>query len=75
MKHIDIDVWGTAEKLQKEGYSAYDMILAASQIAKEISKHRNFLDAKEGRLIKHPYKPINQALKDIETEVNNKESE
>lgn len=74
MDHLNIDVWGTADKLQKEGHSVYDMILAASQRAKEISKQRNFLDAKEGRLNKHPYKPINEALKEIETEVN-KESE
>ena len=75
MDHLNIDVWGTAEKLQKDGFSVYDMILAAAQNAKEISKQRNFLDAKEGKLNKHPYKPINQALKEIETEVNNKESE
>ena len=75
MDHLNIDVWGTADKLQKEGLSVYDMILAGAQRAKEISKNRNFLDSKEGRLNKHPYKPINQALKEIETEVNNKESE
>ena len=75
MDHLNIDVWGTAEKLQQEGHSVYDMILAGAVKAREISKKRNFQDSKEGRLNKHPLKPINQALKEIETEVNNKESE
>ena len=75
MEHTNIDVWGTAEKYQKEGVSVYEMILAAAQRAKEISKQRNFLDAKEARLNKYPLKPINQALKEFETEVNDKESE
>ena len=75
MEHLNIDVWGTAEKLQKEGHSVYDLILAAAHRAKEISKRRNFLDTKEGRLNKYPMKPINQALAEFENEVNNKESE
>lgn len=75
MEHLNIDVWGTAEKLQKEGHSVYDLILASAQRAKEISKRRNFLDTKEGRLNKYPMKPINQALAEFENEVNNKESE
>ena len=75
MDHLNIDVWGTAEKLQKDGNSVYDMILVGALKAREIAQNRNKLDAKEGRLNKHPYKPINQALKEIETEVNNKESE
>ena len=75
MKQHEIDVWGTAEKLQQEDVSVYQMILAAAQRAKEISKRRNFLDAKEGKLNKYPLKPINQALKEFEDEVNYKESE
>lgn len=75
MNHLNIDVWGTAEKLQKEGISAYNLILAAAQRAKEISKQRNFLDSKEMKLNKYPLKPINQALKEFQDEVNNKESE
>jgi DNA-directed RNA polymerase subunit K/omega len=73
--HLATDVWGTAEKLQKQDVSIYDMILAAAVNARAISKRRNFLDAKEGRLNKYSMKPINQALKEIEDEVNNKESE
>lgn len=69
MEHLNVDVWGTAEKLRKEGVSAYEMILAAAQRAKEISKQRNFLDSKEQRLNKYPMKPINQALKEFEEEV------
>lgn len=73
MKQHDIDVWGTANKLQQEdGISVYEMILAAAQRAKEISKRRNFLDSKEGKLNKYPLKPINQALKEFEDEVNYK---
>lgn len=70
MDHLNIDVWGTAEKLQKDGLSVYDMILAGAVKAREISKKRNFQDSKDGQLNKHHYKPINQALKDIEDEVS-----
>jgi len=74
-EHLNIDVWGTAEKLQeKEGLSVYDLILAAAGRAKDISKSRNFLDSKQQRLNKYPLKPINEALKEFENEVN-KESE
>lgn len=71
MEHLNIDVWDTSEKLRnQEGASIYTMILAAAQRAKEISKNRNFLDSKEGRLNKYPMKPINQALSEFESEVN-----
>lgn len=75
MKQHDIDVWATAEKMQKEGSGIYEMILIGAVKAREIAKRRNFLDMKEGRLNKYPLKPINQALKDLEDEVNNLESE
>jgi DNA-directed RNA polymerase subunit K/omega len=73
--HLKTDVWGTVEKLQKQDISVYDMILAAAVKARDISKRRNFLDTKDGRLNKYSMKPINQALKEIEDEVNNIESE
>lgn len=70
MKHLDIDVWGTVEKLQKQDSGIYDMILMGALKAREIAQTRNRLDEKEGRIKKHPLKPINQALKDIEDEIN-----
>lgn len=70
-QHLETDVWGTAEKFAENGSSVYGLVLAAAQKAREIAKQRNFLDAKTGKINKHPMKPINQALKDIEDELNN----
>lgn len=70
MEHLQTDVWGTAEKFQKEGSGIYDLILLASLNARDIAKRRNFIDQKEGRINKYSMKPINQALKDIEDEIN-----
>lgn len=71
MEHLKIDVWGIAEELRKEGHSAYELILAAANRAREIQARRNFLDSKEAKLVKYPLKPINQALKEFEDEVIN----
>lgn len=68
-KHLETDVWGTAEKFAEDGSSVYGLILVAAQKAREITKKRNALDAKTGKINKHPMKPINQALKDIEDEL------
>ena len=75
MKQHEIDVWDSASKFQEQGSNVYEMILIGAVKAREIAKRRNFLDMKEGRLNKYPLKPINQALKEIEDEVNNLESE
>ena len=75
MKQHDIDVWGTAEKFNNSDSSVYDMILLASLKARKIAQERNKLDEKTGKLNKYDLKPINQALKEIETDININESE
>lgn len=75
MKQHDIDVWGTAEKFNNSDSSVYDMILLASLRARKIAQERNKLDEKSGKLNKYDLKPINQALKEIETDININESE
>jgi DNA-directed RNA polymerase subunit K/omega len=75
MKQHNIDVWGTADKFNQADSSVYDMVLLASLKARKIAQERNKLDEKSGRLNKYDLKPINQALKEIETDININESE
>ena len=75
MKQHEIDVWGTADKFNNADSSVYDMVLLASLKARKIAQERNKLDEKSGRLNKYDLKPINQALKEIETDININESE
>lgn len=75
MKQHEIDVWGTADKFNHADSSVYDMVLLASLKARKIAQERNKLDEKSGRLNKYDLKPINQALKEIETDININESE
>lgn len=75
MKQHQIDVWGTAEKFNNQDSSVYDMVLLAALKARKIAQERNKLDEKSGRLNKYDLKPINQALKEIETDININESE
>lgn len=70
MKHLNIKVWDVAEKLQEQGCSVFEMILATSHRAKEISKQRNFRDSKDGILHDYEMKPINAALKELEDKLN-----
>lgn len=70
MEHLKIEVWGTAEKLREHGFSVYELILASARRARQIQSSRNILESKEGKMIKFPMKPINQALKEFEEEVN-----
>jgi DNA-directed RNA polymerase subunit K/omega len=75
MKHHEIDIWGTANKFNNADSSVYDMVLLASLKARKIAQERNKLDEKSGRLNKYDLKPINQALKEIENDININESE
>lgn len=64
-KHIRIDIDSLVERHMNEGGSRYSVILEASIRAREIAKHRNFIDTKTEKLNKYGFKPINQALADM----------
>ena len=54
-----------AKALTAHGGNRYTLILEAAWRARDIEKHRDFLDRKAQKLHQYGYKPINQALQDI----------
>ena len=54
-----------AKALEAHGGNRYTLILEAAWRARDIEKHRDFLDRKAQKLHQYGYKPINQALQDI----------
>ena len=54
-----------AKALAAHGGNRYTLILEAAWRARDIEKHRDFLDRKAQKLHQYGYKPINQALQDI----------
>lgn len=63
-KHIrNINIDKAAELTDN---NPYQLIVAASQHARNIANRRNKLMAKEKKLISFEYKPINQALDDFQ---------
>lgn len=69
--HLNLSVWEQAEKLREKGYSVYELIIAATYRAKEISTRRNKLDQAAQKLTVYPMKPINTALFEVVDELNN----
>lgn len=64
-QHIKIDIDNLVSIHMKEGGSRYTVILEAAMRARDIAKHRNFVDIKTEKLNKYGFKPINQALADM----------
>lgn len=63
-KHIrDIDIQKAAENTEN---NVYNLIVLAAARAREIAASRNKLDAKNQKLNKYEFKPINQALDEFQ---------
>jgi DNA-directed RNA polymerase subunit K/omega len=62
LERLDIE---QAAKAEPFNGNRYLMILEAAFRARQIAKHRDFLDRKNEKLNYYGYKPVNQALKDI----------
>jgi hypothetical protein len=65
LKRSELDRVDVAKAINAFEGNQYLMILCAAQLAREITKRRDFLDRKAEKLHYYGYKPINQALKDI----------
>jgi len=66
-KHIeDIDIQKAAETTNG---NVFDLIVYAAQHARNIHAKRNKIDAKENKINKYEYKPLNQALDDFQNKV------
>jgi len=64
-KRAELERVDVAKAITAFGDNQYLMILYAAQLAREITKRRDFLDRKAEKINYYGYKPINQALKDI----------
>jgi DNA-directed RNA polymerase subunit K/omega len=64
LPRVDVAAVLSAHEKTREG-NRYTMILEAAYRARDIEKHRDFLDRKAEKLNYYGYKPINQALQDI----------
>ena len=63
-KHIrEIDIQKAAEITNN---NIYDLIIYASLHAREIAQRRNTIDAKHQKLHDYGYKPLHQALDDLQ---------
>ena len=62
MPRLDVEQAANAKVF---GGNRYLFVLEAARRAREINKHRDFLDRKNEKLNFYGYKPINQAIKDI----------
>jgi hypothetical protein len=65
LKRTELERVDVAKAIKAFEGNQYLMILCAAQLAREITKRRDFLDRKAEKLHYYGYKPVNQALKDI----------
>jgi len=66
-KHIrDIDLQKAAEVTNG---NMYELIVFAAAHARNIAAKRNKIDARDGKLHRYEYKPLNQALDDFQKKI------